>query len=111
MLDWWYKGCPWCILAMPELTEVAQRYSDRPVAVLGMNVDKDPNDARFAVEKVKPGYPSLLAGRNLAKKYNVAGYPTLFIVDKKGRVADVHFGYSKHMAADLSKKLDALLRP
>lgn len=109
VLDWWYKGCPWCVLAMPRLTEVARRYADRPVAILGMNVDKDPNDARFAVEKIKPGYPSLLAGREIAKEYGVTGYPTLFIIDSKGKVADVHVGYTKDLVSVLSKKLDALL--
>jgi hypothetical protein len=32
-------------------------------------------------------------------------------VDKKGKVADVHVGYAKDLAARLSKKLDALLGP
>ena len=76
-----------------------------------MNVDADTNDARFAVEKCRPGYPSLLAGKELAKEYGVTGYPTLFIVDKQGRIADVHVGYAKDLAARLSRKLDALLGP
>jgi thiol-disulfide isomerase/thioredoxin len=111
ILDWWYKDCPWCILAMPALSEVARRYADRPVSVLGMNVDRDSADARFAVDKVKPGYLSLLAGRDVAKEYGVTGYPTLFVIDKQGRVADVHTGYSKDLTTLLSKKLDALLGP
>ena len=111
VLDWWYKDCPWCILAMPALTAVAKSYADRPVAILGMNVDADTNDARFAVEKCKPGYPSLSAGKELARKYGVTGYPTLFIVDKQGKIADVHVGYARDLAARLSKKLDALLGP
>ena len=111
VLDWWYKDCPWCMVAMPKLTEVARKYADRAVVVLGMNVDSDTNDARSAIERMRPGYSSLLAGRDLAKEYKVTGYPTLFIVDKKGKVADVHIGYSKSLAADLSKKLDALLGP
>jgi thioredoxin-related protein len=58
---------------------------------------------------MRPGYSSLLAGKDLAKMYKVTGYPTLFIVDKKGKVADVHVGYAKDLAARVSKKLDALL--
>ncbi|GEM_PF-6612463 len=61
------------------------------------------------MEKLKPGYSSLLAGRDLAGEHKVTGYPTLFIVDKKGNVADVHVRYSKSPAADLSKKLDTLI--
>jgi len=109
VLDWWYKDCPWCMLAMPRLTELARRYADRPVVILGMNVDRDTAYARSAVEKMRPGYSSLLAGKDLAKEYKVTGYPTVFIVDKKGKVADVRVGYSKALVADLSKRLDALL--
>jgi thioredoxin-related protein len=74
-----------------------------------MNVDRDMNDTRSAIEKMRPGYSSLLAGKDLAKKYKVTGYPTVFIVDKKGKVAEVHVGYATDLTSRLSKKLDALL--
>jgi hypothetical protein len=40
VLDFWYRGCGWCIKAMPQLNALAAEFEGRPVAVLGMNTDK-----------------------------------------------------------------------
>lgn len=48
--------------------------------------------------RLKPGYSSLLACRELAKKYKVTGHPTLLIIDKQGKIADVHTEHSGNLA-------------
>jgi thiol-disulfide isomerase/thioredoxin len=40
ILDFWYRGCGWCIRAMPQLKELADDFKDKPVVVLGMNTDR-----------------------------------------------------------------------
>jgi peroxiredoxin len=39
VLDFWYRGCGWCIKAMPQLNALAGQFEGRPVALLGMNTD------------------------------------------------------------------------
>jgi thiol-disulfide isomerase/thioredoxin len=105
VLDFWYRGCPWCIRAMPQLNSLARDYADRPVAVIGMNIDRDTADARFVFDKLRLGYTNVLA-RGQDKKYRVQGFPTLYLIDRRGVIRDIHVGYSP----DLGPKLRAAVK-
>jgi thiol-disulfide isomerase/thioredoxin len=108
VLDFWYRGCPWCIRAMPALKQLAAEFAGKPVQVLGMNVDSDTADARFTVEKLGLDYPSLLAG-DVPKNYHVSGYPTLFVIDRKGNVAEALVGYDENLHETLGRRIGELL--
>jgi peroxiredoxin len=108
ILDFWYRGCGWCIRAMPQMKELAQDFKDQPVAVLGMNTDRDEKDAKFVVDEMGLNYPVLKA-EGLPEKYHVRGFPTLIIIDQAGKVADVHVGYSPTLRDDVAKAVKGLL--
>ena len=108
ILDFWYRGCGWCIRAMPQMKELAEDFKGQPVAVLGMNTDSEEKDAKFVVDEMKLNYPVLKA-EGLPEKYHVRGFPTLIIVDQTGKVADVHVGYSPTLREDVAKAVKRLL--
>ncbi|MDR3638770.1 MAG: TlpA disulfide reductase family protein [Isosphaeraceae bacterium] len=108
ILDFWYRGCGWCIRAMPQVKELSDDFKGEPVAVLGMNTDKDEKDARLVVEEMGLTYPTLKA-EGLPEKYHVRGFPTLIIIDQEGKVADVHVGYSPTLREEVSKSVKSLL--
>jgi peroxiredoxin len=108
VLDFWYRGCPWCIRVMPQLSKLAEDFKSQPVRVVGMNVDKDVADAKFAEKKLKLTYPTLRS-LGIPKLYGVTGYPTLFLIDQKGIIRDVHIGYSPNIGRKLARQVRALL--
>jgi peroxiredoxin len=108
LLDFWYRGCGWCIRAMPQLREVSVHYRDRPVVLLGMDTDSDTDDAKFVVEKLKLEYPNLKA-EGLLDKFNVHSYPTMILIDQEGVIRDVRVGWSPTLKKDLIAKIDRLL--
>jgi thiol-disulfide isomerase/thioredoxin len=108
VLDFWYRGCPWCIRAMPQLNSLAQEYRDRPVAVVGMNIDRDTVDARFVADKLHLGYTNVLA-RDEYKKYGVQGFPTVYVLDRRGIIRDILVGYSPDVGSKLRTAVDRLL--
>jgi thiol-disulfide isomerase/thioredoxin len=108
VLDFWYRGCGWCIKAMPQVKAVAEHFKDRPVAVLGMNTDRDPADAQFVIDQMQISYPTLKA-QGLPEKFRVRGFPTLVIVDRCGVVRGFHVGYSSHLAEDVIQAVERLL--
>ena len=109
VLDFWYRGCGWCMRAMPQVKAVAKHYQNRPVVVFGMNNDQKEADAKFVVAKMALEYP-VLRSDELPGKYGVSGFPTLVVIDQKGNVADVHIGYSDHLFEDVTATVDRLLQ-
>jgi thiol-disulfide isomerase/thioredoxin len=110
LLDFWYRGCGWCIRAMPQVKEVAAYFENQDVAVLGMNTDRDPNDADFVIKKMGLNYPNLKA-RDIPEKYGVRGYPTLIVIDPSGIVREFHVGYSPDLRENVISSVEKLLKP
>jgi thiol-disulfide isomerase/thioredoxin len=108
LLDFWYRGCPWCMHSLAPLMRVFDKYKDEAFVLLGMNVDKDENDARFVVEKMQIEYTNLLA-RDIAKEYDITGYPTILIIGQDGRIKNIHIGWSKDLFDRISESIDKLL--
>jgi thiol-disulfide isomerase/thioredoxin len=108
VLDFWYRGCGWCIRAMPQVNEVAQATRDKPVVVFGMNTDEDVNDARFVVEKMGLTYVTLKA-KDIVGPYRVRAFPTLVILDQQGVVRDIHVGYTPTLKDEVMATIGKLL--
>lgn len=108
VLDFWYRGCGWCIKAMPQMNGLAEDFAGRPVAIFGMNTDRDEADARFVIEKMGLKYPTLKA-TGLPEKFGVQGFPTLIVIDPAGNVHDVHVGYTPTLREDVGRQIRGLL--
>jgi thiol-disulfide isomerase/thioredoxin len=108
ILDFWYRGCGWCIRAMPQIKELAGDFHNKPVVILGMNTDGQIKDARFVADKLNLNYLTLRA-EGIPPLYHVQGFPTLILIDQKGIVRGRHVGYSPTLREDLTRKINALL--
>lgn len=62
VMDFWYRGCGWCMTAMPQVTRLSEVFRDQPVSVLGMSIDEDEKDARAVIEAMSLRYPTIRAG-------------------------------------------------
>jgi thiol-disulfide isomerase/thioredoxin len=109
VLDFWYRGCGWCMLAMPQVKEVAAHFAGRPVVVLGMSTDTpESKDADFVAQKMALPYPTLYA-KDIARAYGIQGFPTLLILDQTGAVKSIDVGYSSTLRDGVERKVEALL--
>jgi peroxiredoxin len=108
VLDFWYRGCGWCVKSMPQMNQLAGDFARQPVAIFGMNTDRNEADARFVVDKMELQYPTLKA-EGLPQKFAVQGFPTLIVIDKEGIVRDVHVGYSPTLRDDVGRMIQHLL--
>lgn len=109
VLDFWHRGCGWCIRAMPQVQQLADEFNGKDVAILGITLDEMDLEPSVVVEAMGLRYPNLLA-KEMAKPYGVTEYPTIVVIDKKGIVREYYVGYSKTLREDVSKIITDLLR-
>ena len=120
VLDFWYRGCGWCMRAMPQVKQLAEEYKGRPVVFFGMNNDRDAKDAKFVADLFQLPYPTLLMMRDVkpppavnphgaSQDYHVQGYPTTFVVGPDGVVREMDVGYSPTLHDNLKRVIDKVL--
>lgn len=93
----WFTNCPPCVKIGPELVALQEAYHTKGFTVLGLNADKvlklkydDAYRAEYAA-KIGVNFPNLhLTPEARASLGNVNIFPTLFLVDAKGTIAN-HF--------------------
>ena len=108
VMDFWYRGCGWCMEAMPQINRLSETFRKEPVAVLGMSIDEDEKDARVVIDAMELKYPTIKA-IGIPEKYGIQSYPTLIVIDKAGKIREIHVGYSLHLYEDLSALIRDLL--
>jgi peroxiredoxin len=109
VLDFWYRGCGWCIRSMPQVKQLHEEFKDQGVAVLGMCADDEEENARFVTDYLNLDYPTL-KGEGLQEKYGDGGWPTLVLIDQQGVVRRLHIGYSPTLREELAAEVKALLK-
>ena len=95
ILDFWGTWCVWCVKAMPKIQKVAEYFKGKKVEVMGISC-QEPEGAdpvKFMKDKSLT-YNTLLKGDDVAKKFGVNGFPTLYVLDKQGKIIHVGVGYS-----------------
>lgn len=93
ILDFWGSWCPWCIKGFPALKEAYKQY-DGKVEVLGIDCRDTQDVWKAAVKKYELPWLQVYCPNDsdLPRKYGIQGFPTKFIIDPEGNVANVTVG-------------------
>jgi peroxiredoxin len=102
VLDFWATWCGPCLASMPHTNDVAARYRDQGVVVLGSCT----SDTRAAfvkwVKANRAKYPDFVFSHDPAERtpasvslklYGVNGIPQQFVIDRDGRIVALVRGY------------------
>ena len=113
VVDFWYTHCHPCVKAMPSLNKLYLKYKDKGLKVFGLNsVDNQPrsidNLNRF-LSKRDISYDIILTQPEVDIMYKINGYPTMYVVDKDGKIAYVEIGFSEEDFGKLVDKVEGLL--
>jgi thiol-disulfide isomerase/thioredoxin len=88
LLNFWASWCGPCMSLLPHERALVKRMAGRPFVLLGINGDEDLDAAREVVQKEAVTWQSFRGqGKgqaDLAEQWNIAGWPTLYLIDQEG---------------------------
>ena len=93
ILDFWATWCGPCRIEIPWFNDLALRYKNSGLAVLGVSMDEKGWQAVDPfVKELKVTYPIVLGNDRIARRYGVGPPPTTFVIDRDGKIAAAFAG-------------------
>lgn len=110
-LDFWASWCGPCRQSLPMLNELRKELKASGFEVVAVNLDEDVADAKAFLKQFPVSYPILLDPKGkVPQKYELPGMPTSFLIDRKGKVRNVHIGFKKQDIKKIRKEVISLLK-
>jgi thiol-disulfide isomerase/thioredoxin len=111
IIDFWATWCAPCISEIPNYNEIAAKYADKGVVLVGMTVQSG------SIDEVKPKvaefnmkYPVVMGNDAVEEGFGgTIGYPTTFIVNQEGKIYKKILGIVSKKREVLEKHIEALL--
>ena len=111
VVDFWATWCTPCIKEIPEYTSFYAKNKSRGVEMVGVVFDSgEPAEIQEFLQKTKVAYPQLLGAEDVLKNYNAnQGFPTTFVIGKKGQIVKKVLGSPTGKFEGLQKAVDEAL--
>lgn len=109
LLDFWATWCGPCKKSVPWMIELADKYREAGLVVVGVSMDDDGwLVVKPFIEQMKVTYPILLGTKRVAYLYGDSDtLPVAFFIDRQQRVGAIHLGAANRK--DVEKTIQALL--
>ena len=109
-VTFWASWCVPCREEMPFLSALWQRHRDEGLQVIGVNVDEDIEAARAFAKDFNIEFPLVWdEDRSVSKLYRVAGYPSHYVLDRRGKVRYSALGFTETDSLAVSQEVGTLL--
>ncbi|MBW8366693.1 MAG: TlpA family protein disulfide reductase [Arenimonas sp.] len=112
IVTFWASWCGPCRKELPMLGQVQKTVGRDYMEVIAVNLNESPRLFNSVV-KENPGVDlTWVRDRGkVGKLYGVRALPNMFIIDRDGRIAHTHLGYSEKVFKQLIDEILALLPP
>ncbi|HEX6961800.1 MAG TPA: TlpA disulfide reductase family protein [Lacipirellula sp.] len=98
LVDFWATWCGPCRAEIPNVLDMYEKYHDKGFEVLGVSLDRTPEDAKKYVAQNKLPWDSLFPSNEeerfwnhpLVEYYGISGIPTAILVGKDGKVVHMN---------------------
>lgn len=110
VVTFWASWCPHCRRQFPVL-DALQQHDPSRLRVVVVNYKEDPATYRAVLRQARASTVTWTHDRSgaISDAYGVNSVPHTFVIDKAGRVATIHRGYSSESIPAFAALLDELL--
>ena len=98
LVSFFYPRCPYCSVALPEAQKIYDKYKDKGLSVVWINVLPEENKLIPKwMEQHNLTIPVLIGAStaSLQRSYELTATPTDYLLGEKGEVLFYHSGYKK----------------
>lgn len=108
LIDFSSNYCAACILAMPTMDRLREKYKNDPVKFVTINIDASRESVLKFIRKYHVVYPIYFDGKEASEKYNVTAIPVFYLIDKQGKIVTTFDGYNDTLEKDLIRHIDSI---
>jgi thiol-disulfide isomerase/thioredoxin len=108
LLDFWTTWCEPCQKSTSYLESLNKKYKDKGLAIIGMNNESD-NARVESLVKGRISYTTILNADKQFKEYSVMAIPSLFYIDKTGKLRYFDIGFGVNIEKEIEQKVLELL--
>lgn len=92
-INFWTTWCTWCKKEMPDIEKVYQKYKDKNLVILAVNMGEDKATAGNFINQNNYHFKVLLdSDQNVSELYNITSIPVSIFIDKNGKIAQKRVG-------------------
>jgi len=109
LLDFWATWCTGCKVEIPWFIEFDRKYRSKGLMTIGAAMDEEGDKLVVPyLQQHHIPYPIVTGFPSLMKPYEITALPVTLLIDKEGRIADIHAGIVDKAAWE--RKIQSLLR-
>ena len=94
LIDFWATWCHPCMEEVPEVVATYNQFHNQGFEVVGISLDADLNQMRAVTRERAMAWPQYFDGKlwnnDLAKRFGIRSIPTMWLLDKNGKLADTN---------------------
>jgi thiol-disulfide isomerase/thioredoxin len=110
VLDFWATWCVPCIVEIPALNRLQEKYGSKGVKVLGVTMASgEASEVKPFIGRHKMKYTVLMGDDDQVYDLNVVAFPTTYVVTRDMKVFRRYIGASPTKAAEIEADIEKLL--
>lgn len=110
VVDFFATWCQPCRQSIPHLVEMNRKYGKQGLQILGLSADEDGERlVKSFANEYHINYPLALAGDTATADFGIRSVPVMFVIDKKGAIAEIYRGFSDEMGRSVEQLIKRLL--
>ena len=94
VLDFWATWCLPCVKKLPEMQDLADKFADDELVVIGVHSAKDGHTCADFVREMELTFPIAVDTGETEQHFGLDGFPAYFLIDKSGKVVDGYLSSS-----------------